>query len=294
MYRLLAILGLVFIFVFISKLTLAIEKPVAPSAPVAPIAPSAPPAPEVPAPPDVSGVYEVPERPGMKVRVFAHPPRPTPPPAPGATPKPSASPTPAATVSSSLVCNLADPPSNAVVGKAGWKIPSGNWGYQLNVSSVPSSVGQGNLETIVNAGFNQYTSASRNKVTFVKGADTSVNRARLDGRNIITWGRASSGTLGVTYIWYYTSTGLTAEIDTIMNNRYKWSWSGSNSCADNLTYDAQDIMTHELGHWLGLDDEYNAASFGNNTMFGYGSIGEVKKNTLTTGDISGVASIYLP
>lgn len=293
MKRFLIISGLIFIFILTSKLSLAIEKPIAPSAPSVPIAPSAPSAPEVPAPPDVSGVYEVPERPGMKVRVFAHPPKPTPPPAPGKTPKPSASPSPITAVNNSLACGLADPDSSSVVGKAGWRIPLGSWGYQLNVSSVPSSVGQGNLETIVNAGFNQYTSASGNKVTFVKGANTSVSRARLDGRNIISWGRASSGTLGVTYIWYYTSTGLTAEIDTIMNNRYKWSWSNSNICADNSTYDAQNIMTHELGHWLGMDDEYSSP-FIDNTMYGYGAVKEVKKNTLTSGDISSVASIYSP
>lgn len=290
MRRFLIISILVFVIIFVPKLTLA-DKPVAPTAPQAPLKPVAP---EVPVPPDVSGIYEVPDRPGMKVRVFAHPPRPTPPAAPGRTPKPSASPTPVAAVNNSRVCGLADPNSNAVVGKAGWKIPSGNWNYQLNPSSVPLSVGQGNLDTIVNSGFNQYKSAASNKVNFVKGINTSVNRARLDGRNIITWGRAGSGTLGVTYIWYYPSTGLTAEIDTVMNNRYKWSWSNSNVCADNLTYDAQNIMTHELGHWLGLNDEYDSTRFGDNTMFGYGSLGEVKKNTLTSGDISGVASIYLP
>lgn len=293
MQRLLVITGLIFIFILTSKLTLAIEKPIAPRAPAAPIAPLAPPAPEVPAPPDVSGVYDVPERPGMKVRVFAHPPKPTPPPAPGRTPRPSSSPSPETAVNNSLACGLTDPDSSSVVGKAGWRIPSGNWGYQLNISSVPSSVGQGNLDTIVNAGFNQYTSASGNKVTFVKGVNTSVNRARLDGRNIVSWGRAGSGTLGVTYIWYYPSTGLTAEIDTIMNNRYKWSWSNSNVCADNLTYDAQNIMTHELGHWLGLNDEYGSP-FIDNTMYGYGALKEVKKNTLTSGDISSVASIYSP
>lgn len=288
MLRKITVLLFVFLFFVLTTPAFSIEKPTPPTAP------SAPPAPEVPAPPDVSGVFNVPERPGMKVRVFAHPPKPTPPAAPGRTPKPSASPTPVAAVNNSQVCGLSDPNSNAVVGKAGWKIPSGNWAYQLNLGSVPSTVGQGNLDTIVNSGFGQYKSAASNKVNFVKGINTSVNRARLDGRNIITWGRASSGTLGVTYIWYYPSTGLTAEIDTVMNNRYKWSWSNSNVCADNLTYDAQNIITHELGHWLGLDDEYDSTRFGDNTMFGYGSLGEVKKNTLTSGDISGVASIYLP
>lgn len=281
---------LVLLSILFAPASFAYEKP---STPKAPLAPSAP---EVPATPDVSGVYDVPERPGLKVRVFAHPARPTPPPKPGTSPSPSVSPTPSpsAVVSNLQACGLADPDSGAVVTKAGWKIPSGNWPYLLNLGSVPQAVGQSNLDAIVKSGFNQYASASGSLITFTRGANTSLNRAKLDNKNIISWGRASNGTLGVTYIWYYPSTGLAVEIDTIMNNRYKWTWSNSNFCADNATYDAQNIMTHELGHWLGLNDEYDAGAFGNNTMYGYGSVGEVKKNTLTTGDVDGVASIYSP
>lgn len=284
MLRNISISALIFLGLVLVFPTFALEKPQAPTPPPRPVAP------EVPAPPDVSGVFEVPERPGMKVRVFAHPAKPTPPPKPGA----SSDAKPSPTVSNLLACGLTDPDSSSVTSPAGWKIPSGNWTYLLNLNSVPSTVGQNNLDTIVKAGFNQYASASGSLINFERGANTSVNRARLDGRNLISWGRASSGTLGVTYIWYYPSTGLAVEIDTIMNSRYKWTWSNSNSCADSATYDAQNIMTHELGHWLGLNDEYDAGAFGNNTMYGYGSVAEVKKNTLTTGDISGVASIYTP
>lgn len=286
MQKFLAFISLIYLLFIIPGVVLAREKPVAPTAPPVPSTP------EVPAPPEMSGVFDVPDRPGMKVRVFVHLPKPTPPAVPGRTPLPSASLTPQPTSAPSLSCGLTDPDSGSVVGKAGWKIPAGNWIYQLNLSSVPPAVGQSNLDTIARAGFSQYSAASSSKVNFVRGSNTTITRARLDGKNIITWARASSGTLGVTYVWYYPQTGLTAEIDTIMNNRYKWTWSNSNVCADNSTYDAQNIMTHELGHWLGLEDEYDSASFGNNTMFGYGSVNEVKKNTLTTGDIAGVASIY--
>jgi hypothetical protein len=261
----------------------AVEKPTPPPVPSAP---------EAPAPPDISGLYDVPERPGMKVKVFAHPAKPEKPQTPTKNPSPSPSATPA--VNPLLACNLSDPDSASVISKAGWRIPDGNITYLINTSSTPSTVGKSNVPAIIKAGFDQYNQATSGKVNFVRGDDTTINRARLDGKNIITWGRASSGTLGVTYVWYYPSTGLTAEIDTVMNNRYKWTWSNSNVCADNQTYDAQNIMTHELGHWLGLADEYNQASFGDNTMFGYGSVGEVKKNTLTTGDKSGVSSIYNP
>lgn len=280
------------LFIFVISFFIFIQTSYALEKPLSPTPPPRPGSPEVPAPPDVSGVYEVPERPGMKVRVFSHPARPTPPPKPGGSSSPTPTPVPSASVLNSLACGLSDPDSASVVASAGWKIPSGNWTYLLNSGSVPQTVGQNNLETIVRAGFSQYASASGSLVNFVRGANTSTNRARFDGKNIISWGRASSGTLGVTYVWYYPQTGLAVEIDTIMNNRYKWSWSNSNVCADNSTYDAQNIMTHELGHWLGLNDEYDAGAFSNNTMYGYGSINEVKKNTLTSGDVSGIQVIY--
>ena len=57
---------------------------------------------------------------------------------------------------------------------------------------------------------------------------------------------------------------------------------------------AENILNHELGHWLGLEDQYDAANFQYATMYGYGSKGEVLKNTLTDGDNTGAFSIYNP
>lgn len=266
--------------------------------PTPPSRPTPPPVPVnnqvAPEPPEESGDYEVPGRPGLRVRVFAHPPRPTPPPKPGTTPAPTPTPTPAPSENSSLICGLNDPDSATSVGSAGWHLPGGNWTYQLNLSSVPSSVGGSNLATIASNSFSQYSSVLGTAITPIRGVDTTVSRSRLDGRNAIAWGRLSGGTLAVANIWYYPSTGLVAESDITMNTRYRWSWSNSNSCADDKTYDAQNIMTHEVGHWFGLNDEYNASLFQNNTMYGYGLQGEVKKNTLTAGDISGLNSIYNP
>ena len=225
--------------------------------------------------PERNGDFQDPDHPNLRVRVHVH------------TPKQKPSPT----QSPSLVCNPPDPDSTALTPAAGWHLPS-TWTYRLNTYSTPSSVGYSNLSTIANSAFTNWSGAISGKVTFTKGANTTANRARFDGQNIIAWGSTSSGTLAVTYTWYYTATHQAAEEDTIFNQNVSWSWSGNNGgCANSNAYDAQDILTHETGHWMGLDDTYSSA-YVNNTMFGYGSRGEIKKDTLTTGDVNGVKTIY--
>ncbi len=227
--------------------------------------------------PDKEGTYDVPGHPNLKVKVFVHYPK-------DARPSPS----PAIPL---LVCP-SDPSSTAFVPATGWKLPS-NWTFTLNTSNVPSSVGGSNLAAIANNSFYQWTSALNNQVNISKtSSNTTVNKARLDSQNIIAWGRTSGSALAVTYTWYYPSTGYVAEVDTIMNQKFPWYWNvADNKCTDQNSYDAQDILTHELGHWMGLDDTYDSA-YANNTMYGYGSKGETKKDTLTTGDINGVNAIY--
>lgn len=226
--------------------------------------------------PEQDGVYDVAGHPEMKVRVFVHNPK--------VKPEP--------TVSPALVCPL-DPDSLAFIDATKWHLPSA-WTYNLNLSSVPSSVGSAKLSSIAQLAFGVWSVANKGKVTFNAGSPTTVTRARFDGKNIIAWGTTSGSALAVTYTWYYPSTGLVAEVDTIMNQRVSWSWTNqaiSPNCANSNSYDSQDILTHELGHWLGLTDKYTSA-YVNNTMYGYGSKGEVKKDTLTTGDIAGVNAIY--
>lgn len=225
--------------------------------------------------PEQDGIYNVPGHPDMKVRVFVFKEKPA---KPG---KPSPIPT--------LYCPLDDPNSLALVGPTGWELPD-NWTYYINPSSVPSSVGGANLAEITVKSFKVWTDVSHTSLIY--GGTTSIYQKGYDGKSIIAWGRTSGSALAVTYTWYYPSTGMVAEVDTIMNLKFVWMWSGGTTeCAYTNSYDAQNILTHELGHWFGLNDYY-AADYKEATMYGYGSKMETKKNTLTTGDIDGVEAIY--
>lgn len=217
--------------------------------------------------PDRDGTYDVPGNDKLKVRIFVHKEK------PGKFKKPAPA-----------VCT--DLPSDSPVGKTGWHM-EGDWTYKVNPAG-PSSLGS-NIPDIVTAAKEEWMGLPElnSAITFQNGDATSANRAVYDGQNIIAWGRTSGNVLGVTYTWYYRDTGVAVESDTIMNQKFPWGWKVCTSSA----YDAQDILTHELGHWFGLNDHYTA-SYKENTMYGYGSKGEIKKNTLTNGDIAGVASIY--
>lgn len=50
-------------------------------------------------------------------------------------------------------------------------------------------------------------------------------------------------------------------------------------------------MTHEAEHWIMLGDLYNSLD-SELTMYGYGSTGQTKKDTLGYGDDLGVERVY--
>ena len=225
--------------------------------------------------PEKDGTYNDPDYPGVKVRVFVHrikseKGKPTPP--------------------NPLICQLSDPESSGQVAAEKWLLPI-QWTYNLNFDSVPSTVGKDNLTTMAKNDFERWSQASGNRVIFTKGNNSTVNRQSLDYQNVIAWGRTSGTALAVTYVRYYPDNNLVVDVDTIMNNKFPWSWSNSMTCAYQNSYDAENILTHELGHWIGLDDMYEL-SYQDATMYGYGSKMEVKKTTLTDGDKIGAYTIY--
>jgi hypothetical protein len=114
-----------------------------------------------------------------------------------------------------------------------------------------------------------------------------------DGLNVVSWGKYSqSNAIAVTFIWYTrTRVGRSirmeiVETDTLLNIYYSWSLSGEDD-----KMDVQNIMTHEFGHWCGLDDLYKDRDYWL-TMYGYASVGETHKQTLGYGDILGLQKVY--
>lgn len=120
---------------------------------------------------------------------------------------------------------------------------------------------------------------------------------RPDYKNVITWARISSKDIvAVASIWYNSSTKEIVDADIILNSYYKWGIDlDDEETGHALTdaFDIQNIVTHEAGHWSGLDDIYDVTYWAM-TMYGYAECGEVIKISLEPGDITGVQAVYGP
>jgi hypothetical protein len=108
--------------------------------------------------------------------------------------------------------------------------------------------------------------------------------------------------LAVTFVWYYRFSKSIVEADTIFNEGFNWSYTdplvvplngpyGDYGNTGFSTYDIGNIITHEQGHWLMLNDLYNSRDT-ELTMYGYGAPGEIKKASLGLGDELGIQKIY--
>ncbi|MEM2248343.1 MAG: hypothetical protein QXV71_01890 [Candidatus Bathyarchaeia archaeon] len=153
-----------------------------------------------------------------------------------------------------------------------WINPSNKYGF--SVSSVIKAI---------NASANTWDEQTTFQVFQYMGA-TSRSAGKYDGYNVVSWGPYRVGVIAVTYIWYVGDTII--ETDTRLNTYYRWSLTGEKG-----KMDVQNIMTHEFGHWCGLDDLYNDEDYWL-TMYGYADYGETYKRTLGLGDIIGLQTVY--
>lgn len=110
----------------------------------------------------------------------------------------------------------------------------------------------------------------------------------LGSDNTVSWGDTSDypGAIAVTSITYWFPSMELIEVDTVMNSDFDWSATGESD-----KYDVQNIMTHEAGHWLVLDDLYQWKTQ-KLTMYGFSDLGEIDKQNLGHGDALGIDRIY--
>ncbi|MCG2717392.1 MAG: matrixin family metalloprotease, partial [Nanoarchaeota archaeon] len=108
------------------------------------------------------------------------------------------------------------------------------------------------------------------------GIDYTVQYGVYDYQNSIVFGDyPESGVIGVTSVWYTRKGKEIVEFDMLLDTDFTW---GDAELNTNLM-DLENIMTHELGHAVGLSDLYSDACSAV-TMYGYSNYGEISKRSL--------------
>lgn len=119
----------------------------------------------------------------------------------------------------------------------------------------------------------------------------------MDGQNSVTWESLADSypnAIAVTFTWRNLFTMDIVEVDTVNNLDLPWDQDttvadADAELADNAdAFDVQNIMAHEVGHWLHLGH----VNLSDHTMYTYGSMGELQKRTLACGDEDGIQELY--
>ena len=151
--------------------------------------------------------------------------------------------------------------------------------YYVNTSGIDDAL----RESLVDAGVAVWTAAGSG-FAFVDGGDTDATIG-LDGENVISWAWGLPDRV-IAQSSSWSSGGHIKEADVRFSNDYDW---GDGAPGSN-TMDVQSIATHEVGHWLVLNDLYGPGDT-DKVMYGFGTEEDVKR-TLSDGDIAGIKWIY--
>ena len=111
-----------------------------------------------------------------------------------------------------------------------------------------------------------------------------------DGTNVVTWSKFGPNVIGAAVICFDETGRIIRDADLALNSTQHWEAVAS-SPDSRHSHDIQSIYTHELGHWLALEDIYSPDS-ARQTMHGNTEYGQTRKRTLARGDITGVQKAY--
>ena len=166
---------------------------------------------------------------------------------------------------------------------------SNNISWQFN-SAGSDNVSDGSDEAAIQAAFAEWQSVNGSALRFSRGADTGSKNAGtsahvifFDENNGSGFFPSGSGIVAITPISYDTGNGRILDADIIFNGR-DWNFSTDGTPG---TYDIQDIATHEIGHFVGLDHSPVLSG----TMWPYVSRGQTLHRSLTTDEQSGAKAI---
>lgn len=121
-----------------------------------------------------------------------------------------------------------------------------------------------------------------------------TNPQDVDYRHELVFGDlGTTGTIAQITAWITRGSKIIVDFDIVFNTNYDWGNPGVTSNTKySVTYmDTWSIVTHELGHGVGLGDLYQDQWYWQ-TMYGFADFGQTWKRTLESGDIAGLKALY--
>lgn len=118
-------------------------------------------------------------------------------------------------------------------------------------------------------------------------SENDVDPPPMDA-NSVSWGIIDGlgGAVAVTQFMFWANTKELIKFSIILDSEEPWSTTGAPGA-----FDIQNVVTHELGHTLVLDD-LRSPRDGALTMHAYTWLGDIEKRGLGLGDIFGIQAIY--
>lgn len=114
-----------------------------------------------------------------------------------------------------------------------------------------------------------------------------------DNRNIVRYSPEpdplAKGALAITIITFDAVAGRILDADILLNGEHAFDNLDDSSVAASGAYDMQNVLTHEMGHALGLGEEMEDEEA---TMYAFSQPGETRKRELQLGDLEAIAELY--
>lgn len=159
--------------------------------------------------------------------------------------------------------------------------------YVINGSSMPDYISPEATMRSIREGHlvwtdTNWTCSDEDPINFAFNyAGTTDRGVDFDGTSIIKFGTLDQA-VAVNYVYY--SDLRIREADMLLNDQYRWG-----NKPTTRRYNVMNLVTHEAGHTIGLDDL--ASPHGSLTMFGLVRRSEFSKTTLGQGDVEGAQAI---
>jgi hypothetical protein len=182
--------------------------------------------------------------------------------------------------------------------------------WQLNPTEGTNVSGSQSLAAVAQASFQSWLGVSTAKISFAQGANTaSTVGPGYDGINVVTtnvsssaWTALGAGTTVLAFtetFWFNVGgagivdnlgrainfPGQIMEADIVFNPGFTYS---TNTTVPSSSVDFQSVLTHEIGHFLGLDHTNLLSS----TMFWTTTSGVSYPRTLSTDEGAGISALY--